>query len=107
MVRLVSSTPSLYNLLSIATYRSRLRTMYGVEIWSEVDHGGRRTVQMGGFGLNPNHVIGLTVLAMSASGRRVAGWNGIDDAPIIAGVSTGRRFGPLQPVTWPRLVSHP
>jgi len=78
MVRLVSSTPSLYNMLSIAAHGARLGTMFGLDVSESEDREGRRTVQMGGFGLEPNLAIGLTALALSDSGRRIGGWNGLD-----------------------------
>lgn len=82
MVRLVSSTSSLYNMLSIAAHGARLGTMFGLDVSDAVDRAGRRTVQVGGFGLEPNLAIGLTTLALSGSGRRIGGWNGLDTVGI-------------------------
>ena len=83
MVRLVSSTTSLYNMLSIAAHGARLGTMFGLDVSDAVDRAGRRTVQVGGFRLEPNLAIGLTTLALSGSGRRVGDdWNGLDTVGI-------------------------
>lgn len=68
----------LYNMLSIAAHGARLGTMFGLDVSEMDDRKGRRTVQMGGFGLDPNLAIGLTARALSDSGRRIGGWNGLD-----------------------------
>jgi hypothetical protein len=78
LVRLVASTPSLYNMVSISAHGARVGTKHSLHISDDVDQTGRRTVHQGGFGLPPNLVIQLTALALSDSGRRVAGWNHID-----------------------------
>ncbi len=38
---------------------------------------------MGGFGLEPNLVIGLTTLAVGRTGHRIARWNALDDSRIV------------------------
>jgi hypothetical protein len=78
LVRLVASTPSLYGMVSIAAHGARVGARYSLEISDDTDRAGRRTVRQGGFGLPPNLVIQLTALALCDSGRRVAGWNGLD-----------------------------
>lgn len=82
MVRLVSSTPSVYAMLSISAHGARVGTMYSLNVGDQVDRQGRRTVQVGGFGLPPNFAIGLTAVAVSFCGRLIAGWNGLDASRI-------------------------
>ena len=78
LVRLVSSTPSVYAMLSISAHGARVGTMYSLNVSEQVDRQGKRTVQVGGFGLPPNFAIGLTTVAVSLCGRLIAGWNGLD-----------------------------
>lgn len=82
MVRLVSSSPSLYDMLCVPTHGSRLAARFDLTL-GDADRAGRRTVQMGGFGLPPNLVIGLTALALMSVARHIGGWNGIDIAQIL------------------------
>ncbi|MCW2749825.1 MAG: hypothetical protein JWR83_935 [Aeromicrobium sp.] len=84
LVRLVSSTPSVYAMLSISAHGARVGTMYSLDVGEQVGRQGKRTVQVGGFGLPPNFAIGLTTVAVSLSGRLVAGWNGLDASGIHA-----------------------
>ncbi len=69
-------------MLSISARGARVGTKYSLDVGEQVDHQGKRTVQVGGFGLPPNFAIYLATVAVSVYGRLIAGWNGLDASGI-------------------------
>lgn len=80
MIRLVSSTRSIYGLLSITAHGSRFGLMQGLKADGPPDSRGRRDAQVEGFGLPPNTAIALAVLVVDRACRLLAGWNGVDSS---------------------------
>jgi len=82
LVQLVSSTPSLYGLLSIPVHGRRFGMVHKLEVTSKRDRQGRVTFDVGGFGVPPGLGIGLACLAVDYPTRLLAGWNGVDSASL-------------------------
>jgi hypothetical protein len=81
LVRLVSSTASLYGLLSVPTHGMRFGLMHGLTAADPTDTPTahvKTDARVSGFGLPPNLAIGLACLAIDIPTRHLAGWNGID-----------------------------
>jgi len=94
LARLVSSTPSLYGLLSIPAHGVRFGMRHGMRVADSGDEVDSRRVLVGGFGLPVNTVIGLSVLAVDRACRLLAGWNGVDASRLhAAGEEIVRRAG--------------
>lgn len=81
LVRRVSSTPSMYGLLSVPSHGMRFGMMYGLTAAdpSRPAIADQKTnALVSGFGLPPHLAIGLACVAVDTSTRLLAGWNGID-----------------------------
>jgi hypothetical protein len=78
LVRLVSSTPSMYSLLSVPSHGMRFGMMHGLEVKDSSTVDAKADAQVAGFGLPPNLAIGLACLAVDIATRAIAGWNRID-----------------------------
>ena len=78
LVRLVSSTPSVYGLLSASVHGARFGMHYGLEVDGRPDRAGQHDAKLGGFGIDTNVLIGLAALAIDRTCRLLAGWNGVD-----------------------------
>lgn len=78
LVRLVSSTPSVYGLLSASIHGARFGMHHGLDVGDTLNKSGQYEAQLGGFGLDTNVLIGLAVVAVDLSCRLLAGWNGVD-----------------------------
>jgi len=85
LIRTVSSTESLYALLSISAHGHRFGVRHGLQK-SALNRGGGAEVLVGGFGLPPNLCIGLACLAVDIPSRSIAGWNGIGASELHAQV---------------------
>lgn len=78
LIRKVSSTPSLYSLLSVPAHGRRFGVLHGIQQQQAPDPQGKAELLVGGFGLPPNLCIGLASLSIDVPSRLLAGWNGID-----------------------------
>lgn len=78
LVRLVSSWPSVYGLLSVPAHGTRFGVMHGLQVDPQADEADRYDTRFGGFGIPPNSAVGLAILAVDHSCRLLAGWNAVD-----------------------------
>jgi hypothetical protein len=78
LVRLVSSTPSMYGLLSVPTHGRRFGMMHGLEVTPSPHGTAKADAKVAGFGVPPNLAIALACLAVDIATRSVAGWNRLD-----------------------------
>ena len=78
LVRLVSSTPSVYGLLSASIHGVRFGMHHGLYVGDPPNKSGQYEAKLGGFGLDTNVLIGLAVVGIDLSCRLLAGWNGVD-----------------------------
>ena len=85
LVRLVSSTPSVYGLLSVPAHGVRFGIFHGLEVADTPDPSGRYSARIAGFGIEPNIGVGLAFLAVDVSCRLLAGWNGVDAGRLTSG----------------------
>ncbi len=79
LVRLVSSTPSTYSLLSVPAHGVRFGAYHGLETEDDPLAGVPRS-RVRGSAIDINLFIELAVLAHNRSVRLLAGWNGLDAA---------------------------
>ncbi len=82
LVRLVSSTPSLYSLLCVPVHGVRFGMFYGLAVEEGPVDPDQDNAQVAGFGLDPNICIGLAALSIDRSCRLLAGWNHVDAGSI-------------------------
>lgn len=79
LIGMVSSTPSLYGLLSVPTHGLRFGAFIGLVADNpKPDSSGRLEAKMSGFGVPPNLVIGLACLALVTAVNKFAGWYAVD-----------------------------
>jgi len=81
LVQLVSSTPSMYGLLSIPSHGMRFGMMHGLNAAGASKPASadlKTDALVGGFGLPPNLAIGLACVAVDISTRLLTGWNQVD-----------------------------
>jgi hypothetical protein len=88
LVRHVSSTPSVYALLSTPVHGARHGSLYGVHGAEAPDGSGRYNVGISGFGVPPNLGIGLALLALGQGCGSIVRWNGIDPGLLLTQVKT-------------------
>ena len=84
LVRLVSSSPSLYGLLSTPAHGDRHGALQGLRLSDVRSADGSYAAEMSGFGLDPNLAIGTALVSLDISCRLLAGWNGIDSKELHA-----------------------
>ncbi len=78
LVRLVTSSASVYSLLSVPSHGRRFGMLHDLEVRPSPHGRGKEDAQVGGFGVPPNLAIGLACLAVDTATRSVAGWNRLD-----------------------------